>query len=97
MRIEETADRRGAAVSVILERNLFGAALTGDTREQVFFILHGTGANGKSTLLNVMLEILGDYALQASPKTLTLKRDSNNSKYLASLKGARFVSAVEVG
>lgn len=32
VRVEETADGRGAAPSVILERNLFGAQLTGDTQ-----------------------------------------------------------------
>ena len=39
-----------------------GYAITGDTSEQVFFLLYGTGANGKTTFLQVIESILGDYA-----------------------------------
>src|SRR5712664_3932568 len=35
-----------------------GYTLTGDTREQCLFLLYGTGANGKSTLLNALREVL---------------------------------------
>ena len=37
-----------------------GLALTGDTTEQSLFVLHGTGANGKSTFVNTILNLLGD-------------------------------------
>ena len=42
-----------------------GYAITGDTSEQVFFLLHGTGANGKTTFLNVIEQVLGDYGYHA--------------------------------
>jgi putative DNA primase/helicase len=73
-----------------------GYSLTGDTREQVFFILYGTGANGKSTLVNTILHLLGDYALQTPTETLLAKKHGNGiSNDVARLKGARFVAAVE--
>ena len=36
-----------------------GYALTGSTREQVLFMLYGTGANGKSTFLEMIQTLLG--------------------------------------
>jgi len=38
-----------------------GYALTGSTSEQCLFILHGQGQNGKSTFLNVVQELVGNY------------------------------------
>lgn len=40
-----------------------GYSLSGDTSEQCMFILWGTGANGKSTFLNVLQNLFGDYVL----------------------------------
>ena len=39
-----------------------GYAASADTREQCFFVLHGEGANGKSTFLNAVRSVLGTYA-----------------------------------
>ena len=50
-----------------------GYALTGSTREQALFLLWGNGANGKSTLLNMVKEILGSYARQTPTETLLYK------------------------
>ena len=38
-----------------------GYSLTGSTSEQCLFILIGDGANGKSTFVNVINKLLGDY------------------------------------
>ncbi len=72
-----------------------GYALTGDVSEQVLLFLYGTGANGKSTLINALMEAMGDYALQAAPELLTVKASAHPTE-LADLKGARFVASVEV-
>ncbi len=72
-----------------------GYALTGDTSERVLFILHGEGRNGKSTLLEVMRMILGDYAVRTPTDTLMAKRDAGIPNDIAALRGARFVSASE--
>ena len=71
-----------------------GYAITGDTSEQVFFLLHGSGANGKTTFLNVMEQILGDYAYHAEPELLTPK-DGAHPTGVADLHGRRFVVASE--
>jgi putative DNA primase/helicase len=74
-----------------------GYSLTGSTREQVFFLLHGAGQNGKSTFVNALCEILGDYSQRTPTETLMAKRvDSSISNDLARLAGARFVAATEI-
>ena len=75
-----------------------GYSLTGDTTEQCLFLLHGNGANGKSTFLEVIRRVLGDYALQSQADTfmVTDRRSSAASPELARLNGARFVSASEL-
>ncbi len=72
-----------------------GYALTGDTREQVFFIFYGTGANGKTTFLVTIQSLLGDYARQTPTDTLLTKRGNTIPNDVARLKGARFVNAAE--
>ncbi len=72
-----------------------GYSLTGDAREQVWFLLHGEGSNGKSTLLRTLTDLLGDYATWTPAKTLLVKRGGAIENDLARLRGARFVAAVE--
>jgi len=36
-----------------------GSSLSGDISEQALFVLYGTGANGKSTFLNTVSDLLG--------------------------------------
>jgi P4 family phage/plasmid primase-like protien len=72
-----------------------GYCLTGDTSEQVFFILYGTGANGKSTLVSTVMALLGEYAKQTATETLLVKAGNSISNDVARLHGARFVAAVE--
>lgn len=73
-----------------------GYTLTGNTSEQVAFFLWGTGRNGKSTFINIIKEILGDYGKQTNSDTFTSKMNDNGiNNDIARLHGARFVSAVE--
>ena len=73
-----------------------GYSMTGDTSEQVLFICHGTGANGKTTLLTLFQHCLGDYALSTPTDTLLAKREAGGiPNDVARLKGARFVGAQE--
>jgi putative DNA primase/helicase len=72
-----------------------GYSLTGSMQEQVFFFLHGTGANGKSTFLAVLRALMGDYARQASFSTFLAQRAEKVRNDLASLAGVRVVTAAE--
>jgi putative DNA primase/helicase len=72
-----------------------GYSLTGDTGEQVLFFLHGRGCNGKSTLLETLRALLGDYGLQADVGTFLERRRDGASNDLARLRSARFVAAIE--
>lgn len=72
-----------------------GYCLTGDTSEQVLVFMHGLGANGKSTIINALLDALGDYGQQAAPELLTAKANAHPTE-LADLKGARLAASVEV-
>ncbi len=72
-----------------------GYALSGDVSEQCLFILWGTGANGKSTFLNVLLHLFGDYACSTMIETF-MKKNSEQSNDLARLKGLRLVTTSEI-
>ena len=71
-----------------------GYAATGETREQCFFLLHGEGANGKSTFLNAVRAVLGSYAKHTPTETLVAKTGGAPND-LARLAGTRFVTASE--
>jgi len=72
-----------------------GYSLTGLTGEQVLAILYGTGANGKSTLIEAVRDLLGDYGQQAPAETFLERRDTIPND-IARLRGARLVAATEL-
>ncbi len=72
-----------------------GYSLTGSIAEQVFFFCHGDGANGKSTLITVLRSLMGSYAKQAEFSTFLLQRTEKVRNDLATLAGARVITAVE--
>jgi len=81
-------------LSDFLQR-MVGYFLTGDTREHALFFLYGSGANGKSTFLNVITRVLGDYAVDAPMEAFTVSSSDRHPTELAMLRGARLVTAVE--
>jgi len=76
-------------------QRVVGYCLTGDTREQVTFLCHGAGANGKSTFLNVLRHVLGDYGYDLPFSTFESKARSANTNDLAALPRRRFVTSLE--
>lgn len=76
-----------------------GYCLTADTKEEKIIIFYGsTTRNGKSTLLETFLNILGDYGVSINPETLAVKRFSDSRSAngdIARLDGVRFVNAPE--
>ncbi|WP_371656740.1 MULTISPECIES: phage/plasmid primase, P4 family [unclassified Streptomyces] len=76
---------------------LLGYSITGDVGAQVLPFLYGTGANGKSVLLDVMTQILGDYAQAAPPGFLMEKgKFAEHSTELTELHGRRMVVCSEL-
>nr|DAG41628.1 MAG TPA: dsDNA helicase [Caudoviricetes sp.] len=77
---------------------MVGYCLCGSTREQCMFFLYGEGANGKSTFLETLAKMLGDYCMNAQADTIasTRSRSSGAARSdVARLKGARFVTLEE--
>jgi putative DNA primase/helicase len=72
-----------------------GYTLTGSIREHCFFLLHGGGANGKSTLLEVLRKLLGDLATNADFATFLERKSERGPRDLARFFGARLVTAIE--
>lgn len=77
-------------------RRLFGYCLTGDTREHLLAVFVGNGSNGKSTLLEVLMDVFGpDYAMKAPPGLLMARDHEAHPTERAGLHGKRLVCAVE--
>lgn len=74
-----------------------GYTLTGSCSEQAFFILYGSGSNGKTVFTNILTAIMGDYAGETATETLmTGKREAGGpTEDLARLAGLRLVGANE--
>jgi putative DNA primase/helicase len=72
-----------------------GYSLGGSTREHALFFLYGTGANGKSTFINVITACIGGYHKVAPIETFTASNTERHPTELAGLRGARLVTAVE--
>jgi putative DNA primase/helicase len=70
-------------------RRFVGYLLVGDTSEQSLHFLYGLGANGKSVFCEVLIRLLGDYAVAVSPDLLMLRRHGGIPNDLARLRGVR--------
>ncbi len=72
-----------------------GYSLTGDISEQCLVFLYGEGANGKTTYINAMRSVIGDYAQEAAPDLLLEKKFTGIPNDIARLRGARSVIITE--
>jgi len=72
-----------------------GYSLTGAVREQAFFWLTGAGQNGKTTLLETLTYVLGDYATATRFGTFVVGHQEPTGADLAALAGRRLVMASE--
>ena len=83
---------------ILFIQKAIGYTLTGLTSAQCFFILYGTGANGKSVFLTILQLLLGEFAISTSMDTFK-DRHQNNAQIpndLAALCGKRFVKSTEL-
>jgi putative DNA primase/helicase len=87
----------GDEETITVMRRASGYALTGDTREHVLFVLHGSGRNGKTTYVETMKKIAGDFAKPTPFDTFARVRDRGTRNDLAGLHRSRLVVAAESG
>lgn len=78
-----------------------GYSLSGDIRHECMFIFYGaTTRNGKGTLCESVLGVMGDYGCTSRPETLSVKQITSSagpSEDIARLAGVRFVNISEPG
>lgn len=90
---------KGDQVKALFLQQALGYALTGMTNFECFFILFGpTSRNGKGLTMGTFATLMGDYAVNAQPDTITQKQTANGSgpsEDLARLAGARFINISE--
>lgn len=84
----------GDAELVRYVQKAMGYSLTGETREQCLFACWGSGSNGKTTLLELLFYIMGDYGKDLPFTSLEAKQHRIGDG--VNLLGSRFVKAVEV-
>lgn len=73
----------------------FGYATTGHTLEHVFFVITGKGGNGKSTMLKVLADVLGDYAVTVPGNVFLQTPGREHPTELMTFQGRRLVVASE--
>ncbi len=84
---------------VQLLKRAIGYSMTGDTSEQVLFLLHGGGSNGKTVFIETLKKIFGTYAMATDSGILLLDGHGDpatGSNSIARLQGARFVVGSEI-
>lgn len=86
-------------LTVYVQR-LLGVSLYGEVLEQILPIALGTGSNGKTTLLGVILRVIGigetGYAISAPAEILLATRNQDHPASIAQLSGARIVVTSEL-
>ena len=90
----------GDAEIIAFLQRLYGYALTGYSREQVFVVFYGEGANGKSDTVFGMTKALGSGGLESYHKATAITtfmphRNDHIRNSLAALAGARLVTTSE--
>jgi len=79
-------------------QRFFGYCLTALTTEQMFCIFFGEGSNGKSTLVDIVAHLMGDYATSVPVMSLVNENNRKGSEAtpdLIRLPAARFVRSAE--
>lgn len=77
-------------------RRAVGYSLTGETKEQCFFLAFGKGSNGKSTMLEALRHVLGDYGDSLPFSSLIQQDRSAIPNDIAKLPARRLVVASEM-
>ena len=91
--LHQVFQRDGELIGFV--QRALGYSLTGSVREQVLFLCHGTGSNGKSVFLDMLRKVLGDYAMNIPFTVLELQQRPSLTNDLASMAGRRLVTSSE--
>jgi P4 family phage/plasmid primase-like protien len=75
--------------------SLFGYSLLGDNREQRIAFISGPSGSGKSLVLGVVSEVLGELAHSAQTDLICVVRHGRNARTENSVRGKRFVTITE--
>lgn len=95
-RVLNDATGGSSELEELIER-AFGYSTTGDTSEEVLFLIHGPAATSKSTIIEAIKATLGDYAMTADFETFIKRRDVGGPRNdIARLAGSRLVVSIEV-
>jgi len=92
--IFEVFDGDDAMIDFI--QRMGGYALTGSTKEQKLFFLHGVGSNGKSVFLDVLRDIAGKYAHNFPSSALMTSQHEGHLQRFAALHGKRLAISSEI-
>lgn len=77
-------------------KKAIGYSLTGAVGENVLFFLYGPHGTGKSTLVNLVRDLLGEYGIHTPSNSLMVRQFDNGIPVdTARMKGARVVTAIE--
>jgi putative DNA primase/helicase len=87
--------RKDKAQIIEYLQKALGYSLTGEISQQSVFLLYGSGANGKSTLIETQRMVMGDYGTTIDSSSLTTKKSDGVRNDIARLPSVRFVSASE--
>ena len=74
-----------------------GYSLTGATTEQCLFFLYGSGRNGKSTFIDTLAALFGEYGIKIPTSALMHTKYDASQQEMARLPGKRVVIANETG
>jgi P4 family phage/plasmid primase-like protien len=79
-------------------QRLFGYSLTGFNSEQIFPVLYGKrGANGKSVMIDVLMDIFGPLATKVLRDSLNSDAGGKKETAVANLRGRRLAVLSETG
>jgi putative DNA primase/helicase len=83
------------AEMVRYHQRVVGYCATGLTREEKLFLFSGTGRNGKGTLIETILYVLGDYGTTVAMSTLMQTRHQEHPTEIAKLYRKRLAVSSE--